>query len=539
MAPVTIVAALFCIAEVLLALAGVEPISRHEDPYVGFTSYLPLFVDGYDESGTSIKRTAENKLRYFNAQQFLAEEPENGYRIFCLGGSTTFGHPYDDATSFSGWLRAFLPKADPVRHWEVVNCGGISYASYRLALMMEELCTYEPDLFIVYTGHNEFLERRAYQGIVDTSPAERWIGTTLAKTRVYSAVKRLVDRRTKRSNERLLPAEVDTILDNSAGPEFYHRDDAYRALVEKHFEFNLNRMAELAREAGASIIFVTPASNLLDCSPFKSEHPPRMPAADLERCVESMRAARSMIAKGDFANALPPLNEALAIDDRFAETYYLRGQVFWHLAEYDDARRAFDRARDEDICPLRATGPLIDALRRVAKSNDVPLIDFARTMDESSDNGIPGNDWFLDHVHPTIEGHRRLALSILDRLIAGGIAHPSDEWGPGIVAQLQSEVEGQIDAVAQGQALLTVGQVYMWGGKYDEARVALDRALELSPDDWLVYYVLATWAQVTRNIDEAIVWQRQAVERNPDEELLQRQLDELMEMQAERGDGQG
>ncbi|MFW6168867.1 MAG: hypothetical protein ACODAD_00150 [Planctomycetota bacterium] len=59
-------------------------------------------------------------------------------------------------------LREFLPVAHPSRRWEVVNAGGVGYASYRVAKLMEELVRYEPDLFIIYSGHNEFLKRRTY-----------------------------------------------------------------------------------------------------------------------------------------------------------------------------------------------------------------------------------------------------------------------------------------------------------------------------------------------------------------------------------------
>ena len=88
--------------------------------------------------------TAANKKDVFNVQAFSARKKANTYRIFCLGGSTTFGRPYDDRTSFAGWLRAFLAAADPSRTWEVINAGGISYASYRVAALMDELSRYEP-----------------------------------------------------------------------------------------------------------------------------------------------------------------------------------------------------------------------------------------------------------------------------------------------------------------------------------------------------------------------------------------------------------
>ena len=93
-----------------------------------------------------------------------------------MGGSTTYGRPFDDATSFCGWLRELLPVADPSRQWELINAGGISYASYRVAALMEELADYQPDVFIVYSGQNEFLERRTYSGIIEMPAPVRGSG---------------------------------------------------------------------------------------------------------------------------------------------------------------------------------------------------------------------------------------------------------------------------------------------------------------------------------------------------------------------------
>ena len=45
---------------------------------------------------------------------------------------------------------------------EVINAGGICYASYRLLDLVDECLNYEPDLIIVMCGHNEFLEPRHY-----------------------------------------------------------------------------------------------------------------------------------------------------------------------------------------------------------------------------------------------------------------------------------------------------------------------------------------------------------------------------------------
>ncbi len=151
------VLASFVLLESILALLGIRPSRDTHDPFVGFEPGLPLFVRQGDHFQTN-----PVKLSFFNAQSFAALKSPRTYRIFCMGGSTTYGHPYDHRTYFGGWLKAYLDETAPDKDWEVVNCGGISYASYRVALVMEELVNYQPDLFVIYTGHNEFLEERTY-----------------------------------------------------------------------------------------------------------------------------------------------------------------------------------------------------------------------------------------------------------------------------------------------------------------------------------------------------------------------------------------
>ena len=255
-------ALLLAAVEGVLAICGVAPMRFEEDPYVGFAGQYPLFIEERDVDGapTPYMVTAPNKLTYFNHQRFLKKKPENGYRIFSLGGSTTYGHPYQDNVSFSGWLRAFLEDGDPSRTWEVVNAGGISYASYRVCLLMEELSQYEPDLFIVYTGQNEFLERRTYPEFATAPRVALEMGAAVRHLRSYAVMRRAANKaRTEMGTRSVLQPEVTAILDHANGPWAYERDDALRDGVLNHFAYNLDRMAKIAAAAGARIIFVTPA----------------------------------------------------------------------------------------------------------------------------------------------------------------------------------------------------------------------------------------------------------------------------------------
>ena len=143
--------AFFLLLEASLAILGIERVTDSSDPFIGFSRQIPLMELDSGAADGPIIRTAPGKLVWFNPQSFPAKKPAGTRRLFCVGGSTTFGRPFADLTSYCGHLRELLPLVDPSFDWEVINAGGVSYASYRVAAVMEELAQYEPDLFIVYT----------------------------------------------------------------------------------------------------------------------------------------------------------------------------------------------------------------------------------------------------------------------------------------------------------------------------------------------------------------------------------------------------
>ena len=92
-------------------------------------------------------------------------------------------------------------------------------------------------------------------------------------TRTGTVISRLVNRDTGRQRT-VLPVDPKGIAVDAVGPDAYRRDDEFRQHVIRHFRRNLNRMVDIAEEAGAKVLFVVPASNLFDFSPFRSESSP-------------------------------------------------------------------------------------------------------------------------------------------------------------------------------------------------------------------------------------------------------------------------
>ena len=496
-----------------LRLVGIQPVTDTRDPFVGFSEQMPLMELVRDEAGREWLRTARSKLIWFNDQAFAKQKATGTKRVFCLGGSTTFGHPYDDTTSFSGWMREFLPVAERFHDWEVINCGGISYASYRVAAIMEELVQYEPDLFVVFSAHNEFLERRTYSDLFARSAASLKIHAALAQTRSYALADRLFSKRVANPLN-TLPGEVDEMLNHSIGPVDYHRDLTWRKQVVDHYELNLRRMIAIARRANCEIVLVTPASNERNCSPFKSEFAESrgedQRAEALKAIATSKRSERSENSS-DLESGIEALKSAKLMAPEFAETRYRLARLLMKAGRDEEASDEFIAALNEDVCPLRAVDEISAALRRVGTELEVPVVDFEELLRAECEREYGhrslGEEYFLDHVHPTIEVNRKLALWIIESLQSHGIVEgdrlSEPEW-QSEVAAAGERVLGRIDQRAHGVALRNLAKVLHWSGKFAEAAPRAVDALELLVDDAESRYVLADCLHQMGDDDRAL-----------------------------------
>lgn len=512
--------AFFCVLEAILAGLGIRPEAEQTDRTIGFSSYSPLMVPSINADGASILTTAQNKSHWFNKQSFPKVKAAGTVRIFCMGGSTTYGHPYWDETSFAGWLREYLPVVDPDHSWEVINAGGISYASYRVAALMEELAQYEPDIFIVYSVHNEFLERRTYADFFAQPAAAHHLTSLLSRTRVWTAAEQLVRAARERSSDPktnstsspavMLPGEVDEELNHTVGPTEYHRDDAWRADVVKHYQANLQRMIDIAKRSGAKIVFITPTANERDCSPFKSEM--SKDNSNDQAVVEALlRSGDQAFDQSSLDAALASYRQAIKLDDRYAESYYRIGQVLLALSKTEEALTVFQRAIDEDVCPLRAPTEIDRAVRSIAKRNSIPLVDFQSRLRqvaiEETGINIFGNDLFLDHVHPTIEVNRRLATWIIDELQQNQVIVGKPVMDPQLQPELESIGEAVVESIDRDDeifALRNLAKVLHWSGKFAEAIPRARDTLELAPNDPESRYIVASSLANLGRTEEAL-----------------------------------
>lgn len=417
------------VLEVVLRVLGVAAPASGTDPLAGFNHQLRLFERVQDRY-----QVIRSREPFFQPQSFAAVKPTNGFRIFSFGGSTVYGHPYLADTAFPKWLELELAAKHPNRRVESVNCGGISYASYRLAPIVREVLDYQPDLIVLAMGHNDFLEDRTYLPLKSRSDSRRWWEdrfnslriTTLARS-FLSRTNRDASGSARRPNGDQLPVEVSARLDDRTGYASYHRDDAWRGQVVLQFGDTFRAMIAACRAAKVPVLVVTLGSNLRDCPPFKSEQRAGLSAKAELRWQTAFDAGTAAEARNLNA-ALAHYQSAAAIDDQHALLAFRIARVHDRLGQAEQAREHFLRAKELDVCPLRMVEEIYALQHQIAKETQTPVVDARRLLEAASPQALPGNDLYLDHVHPTVAGHQRIAQAIAAKLLVAGLIEPGEPW---------------------------------------------------------------------------------------------------------------
>lgn len=404
----------FLLLEAALHLLDVGKSTGQADPLAGFNRQQPLF-----EQVGEAYRTARSREPFFGPQEFLARKPSNGFRVFCFGGSTVYGHPYLADTGIPKWLELELGASAPSRRVEVVNCGGVSYASYRLKFIVREVLQYQPDLIVMATGENEFLEDRTYQPVKARPALRRWLEDRAFSLRTVTMLRhglrwafgKASSPPDQESGDAPTWHEVTTRLDEQGGYASYHRDDEWRRQVVRQCEESLREMIDDCRAAKVPFLLVTLGSNLRDCAPYKSEHKAGLTVEDERRWQTAFEAATRTEGE-DLQAALALYRQAEAIDDQHALLAYRIARCCDRLGQVDRARECYLRAKDQDICPLRMLDEVYRLQHALAAETRTPLVNARKLLEFRSLDGIPGYDLYVDHVHPTIGGFQLIAQAI-------------------------------------------------------------------------------------------------------------------------------
>ncbi len=355
---------------------------------------------------------------------FQLPKPRGLYRILVVGGSTVAGFPYPFELALPRQLEIVLQQQSPDRPFEVLNAGMTAINTHSEVDVVRQGLTCEPDLIVVHSGHNEFYglggEASTASGF---APSLYPLLETLRQRRLFQLGESCVRRPRKVNLQEALPADIAIPLD---GPVVARACASY--------EENLRRMAALATQAGIPILLTTVPSNLHDQSPMHSLARRDLTEGQQREQGERQKAAARHFSYGEFDAALAALKAARQLDPASAILAYREAQCLEMLGQRRDAADAYLLAADLDGCRFRAPSAFRATVRRVASAGPQTVLfcDIAGRLGEQSGRLVPGEDFFLEHVHYNLEGTWRVAL-ILGRFIHEQVLRA--EWQPARVPQ--------------------------------------------------------------------------------------------------------
>ena len=314
--------------------------------------------------------------------------------------------------------------------------------------------------------------------------------------------------------------EVTTRLEAWTGLEQYHRDPEGTRAILAAFEYNLRQMIAIARAAWVDILFIEPAANIKDFSPFKSEHGAGVTAEARARFAMLLDEGKRLLEEGEPKAAAIPFRSAIELDAEHADAHFRLGRALLSRGDYAGARTELIAATELDVAPLRVVESEIAALRRVTAEVGVPLVPLPALLEADSrvalGHDLLGSEIFLDHVHPDIPTHSRIAEEVLELLTRWGVVKPIPGWTSLARAALYEREGAKLDRRDYAARDLDLAKVLGWAGKLEEAEPPLRRAAEVMADDPEVQLNLGILYQRTGRLGSSAVALEKVVAFEPE-----------------------
>jgi tetratricopeptide (TPR) repeat protein len=340
----------------------------------------PLFlqISEDDTSYTQINSTVGE--RYFNKalmpvpnlfpQKFSSEKPAGTIRIFCLGGSTTAGFPYEMTAPFPKQLDLLLKADYPDLDFEVINMGLSAINSFTVVDWIPEILKQDPDLILLYMGHNEFYGAYGTGSTISLGHDGRIVRLVLKlqKLRFVQMIRSMI----QGINEPPAQEADATLMEKVIAEKFIETNSTLRIKTRDNFSANLAVILSSCRSAGVPVIMSNLVSNIKDQMPL------------------------------DVTSS----NEQTSTK---AQELYLKGLREFRQGDTTTAHISFTRAKNTDQVPFRGNDYLNEILQLNAGRFSQPIVDMKSAFRRASSSSIPGNDLFCDHLHPNPIGYHVMA----------------------------------------------------------------------------------------------------------------------------------
>ena len=383
------------------------PLTESTEPSAasGFFQINPSLADPFFGRASTNGR---DLLGGHRSQLVQVPKPPNTIRVLFVGGSTVEGFPLPRNLTAATFLKFYLQSALPDHHVEVVNLGVTAVASFAVReIAIEALDRLDPDLLLVYTGHNEFfgaagLESRQKMGSsIAAMRAIYW----LRASALYQSASALFP------SKKTAGTAPTQLIDVMAGVDEIEPAGNLHKKAAHILEANVSAIIRSANESGVPVVVSTLVSNERHLAPLASWEgdQTKHQSTPLQPRIEKLRLRLPQEA----SIVITELEALVQSAPLHAGAAFAYAQALDSLERSDQAIQFYQIARDLDAMPWRAASDKNEVLRQVAWREGATLADSATAFAEAA-GGSPGWDLFFDHLHPNLRGQALLAQTLFD-----------------------------------------------------------------------------------------------------------------------------
>ena len=310
--------------------------------------------------------------------EFDIHKKANAFRIFVLGESSAEGFPYSPMGSFARYVRKRLELVYPNTPIEVINLGMTAINSYTLLDLVPGVLDKEPDLILIYAGHNEYYGALGVGSVQSFGSSRTLIRlmmylnyfriTQLVRNSIHTVVSWLSSGKSTPSGTLMSRMAKDkNILLNST---------VFNEGLQQ-FRENMTDILKLIKDKGVPVIVGRLVSNVRDQKPFISVVTPGHQTAD-QVYEEAENALRNN-----------------------------------HRTEADSL---FTLAKDLDALRFRAPERMNKIIEELGSEFHEAVVPIDSVFDSASPDGIVGDNLLVDHLHPNVSGYQLMGKAFYDRM---------------------------------------------------------------------------------------------------------------------------
>jgi len=419
---------------------------RQPDPYQAFGEKVNFF---------SISRRS-NMVSLISKQRqesFFIKKKPNTIRIMIFGGSAAAG--------MGNWLKELSPGKIKDKNLEIINLAVEGYGSFRMVRIIKESMKFQPDIILIYSGNNEFVEKSFRQDVFRRFYPIIKIKIFLRKIRIYNVLAGFglpLNQQQIKNSRILRKKEWEWEYNKFKDLKYSETQEVFRL-----YKNNLLKAVDIAKNNKAKVLLLTVLGNEMSM-PFVS-----IKQDEMKVNQHGYNKFINLIKRGDkigssiFSFLLPDsekdrihwfsytrekdkvktfyqkfnyfkysklsiqensqikkclvyYEKAYQIYDKHAGLLFRLGLCYYKLGLKKKAKEFFVLAGQYDHAPRKATIVNNNIIRIITqKDKSLFFLDAVREFEEHTETII---DWdsMIDHCHLNANSHQYMAHIIIDKL---------------------------------------------------------------------------------------------------------------------------